>query len=33
MVHLRYNKVLIGDDQTSNDNIYETVPFSFLFSF
>ena len=32
-VHLKYNKFLIGDNQTNNDEISETVPFSFLFSF
>ena len=33
-VHLKYNKILIGDDQTNNDEISETVlfPFSFLFT-
>ena len=32
-VHLKYNKILIGDDQTNNDEISETVlfPFSFFF--
>ena len=32
--HLKYNKLLIGDDQTDNDEISETVlfPFSFLFT-
>ena len=34
-VHLKYNKILIGNDQTNNDEISETVlfPFSFLFFF
>ena len=32
-VHLKYDNILIGDDQTNNDKIQETVPFSFLFSF
>ena len=32
-VHLKYNEVLICDDQTNNDVIEETVLFSFLFTF
>ena len=33
-VHLKYNKLLIGDDQTNNKEISETVlfPLSFLFT-
>ena len=31
--HLKYNKSLIGDDQTNNDKISETVPFLFYFLF
>ena len=33
-VHLKYNEILINDDQTNNDEISETVlfPFSFLFT-
>ena len=32
-VYLKYNKILICDDQTNIDGIYETVLFSFLFPF
>ena len=33
-VHLKYNEILIGDDQRNNDEISETIlfPFSFLFT-
>ena len=32
-VHLKYNKILIGDDQTNTDEISETVPFPFSLLF
>ena len=32
-VHLKYNEPLIGDDQTNNDEISETVLFPFYFLF